>query len=155
MIILGIDPGIAKVGYALIEKTQGKTRFIKCGLISTASELPKLERFKEIKLALTKLILEYQPEIVALEKILFFKNKKTVIEVAQAIGLIISLIGDHGIELLEFTPLEVKMVVTGYGRADKLSIKKMVNFYFKVEQNFDDDVYDAIAIAITAINLKK
>lgn len=155
MIILGLDPGIAKLGYALIEKTEGKTRFIKCGLISTASELPKLKRFKQIKLALTKIILEYQPTTIALEKIIFFKNEKTVIEVAQVIGLIISLIGDYKIDLIEFTPLEVKVTVTGYGRADKLSIKKMVNFYFKVEQNFDDDVYDAIAIAITAVNLKK
>jgi len=155
MIILGLDPGIAKVGYGLIEKTKGKPRLIECGLISTPSDLPKLERFKKIKLDLQKIIVQHQPEIIAIEKILFFKNKKTVIEVAQAIGLIISLISDYKIEFLEFTPLEVKLTVTGYGRADKLSIQKMVNFYFPVDKNFDDDVYDAIAIALTAINLKK
>ncbi len=150
MIILGLDPGIQKLGWAIIEKGGNNLSLKDYGLITTEPNLEKIYRFKEIKNQLIKLIKKYHPNILALEKILFFKNKKTAIEIAQVIGLIISLTADYKINLFEFTPLEIKLNTTGYGRANKLNVKKMMDLYFNLSSNFTDDIYDAIAIALAA-----
>lgn len=155
MIILGIDPGIEKLGYAFLEKNKKTIDIIEYGLITTQSGSEKIERIKKIKTELIKLIKKHHPEIMGFEKILFFKNKKTVIEIAQIIGLLISIAVDENLKIAEFSPPEIKMAITGYGRADKLNIKKMLQLSFKLKDNCEDDVYDALAIALTTAKTNK
>lgn len=155
MTILGIDPGIHKLGYAFLEKNNGEIEIIEYGLITTESRSEKIERVKKIKTELVKLIKKYRPEIMGLEKILFFKNKKTVIEIAQIIGMLISIAVDENLKIIEFSPPEIKMAITGFGRADKLNIKKMLELSFKLRDDCEDDVYDALAIALTTARTNK
>lgn len=155
MIILGIDPGIHKLGYAFLEKNKKTIDIIEYGLITTESKNEKIERIKKIKTELTNLIKKHRPQIMGFEKILFFKNKKTAIEIAQIIGLLISIAADENLKINEFSPPEIKMAVTGYGRADKLNIKKMLQLSFKLKNDCEDDVYDALAIALTSAKTNK
>ena len=151
MIILGIDPGTARIGYALLDKKEdAKVDLITYGCL----ELPnkkQVERLAEISRLISDLIAQYHPEILAIEKLFFTKNAKTALSVAEARGVIINRASASNLEVLEFTPLEVKVATTGYGKAKKKEIQKMVCRLLNLEKTPQpDDASDAIAIGLAA-----
>lgn len=151
--ILGYDPGLATIGYGILDVEDKKITVVDYGVIST----PKDETVP-VKLALiykssTELIMKFKPDEVAMEQLFFNTNLTTGINVAQARGvLIVSAIHACGL-LYEYTPLQVKMAMTGYGRADKPQIQAMVRTYLGLKSNpKPDDVADALAVALTHIH---
>ncbi len=149
MIILGIDPGSTRIGYGLIEKSGGKLKFIKAGLLKIKAK-DKCERLVDLEKSFSVLIKKEKPDQVVMEKLYFVKNQKTGLEVAQSRGVLTLLITKNKIPLLELTPLEIKQGVTGYGMADKKSVAKMVAKILKIDKINDyDDATDALAAAIT------
>ncbi|MBI2053945.1 MAG: crossover junction endodeoxyribonuclease RuvC [Candidatus Staskawiczbacteria bacterium] len=158
MIIIGIDPGIEKIGYGIIEKHNLKKEdpeVLDYGCITTSRFLKKEERLKKISLDITRLLKKYKPGIMAVESLFFFKNLKTAISVSEAKGVILLAAASHKIPVQEFTPLQVKMTVVGYGRAEKKQVQEMVkkclnlkNFNKKEKDREKDDAADALGIAL-------
>lgn len=157
MIILGIDPGTATTGYGVIKKVggqklKGKSNF-RClgyGLIKTTPSFLTAERLKKINNELSKIIKKYQPNVLAVENVYFFKNLKTAIPVSQAEGVILLTAAKNRIPVSQFTPSEVKMAVTGFGRAEKEVIQKKIKKTLGLkEQLKSDDAVDALAVALT------
>lgn len=148
MKILGIDPGSTRIGYGLIKKGKGKLMFLKSGLLKISSD-DKNQRLVELEKSFSQLLKREGPDLAVLEKLYFMKNMKTAIEVAQSRGVLTLLITKHKIPLLEFTPLEIKQNVSGYGMADKKSIAKAVMIILNIKKiNGGDDAADALAAAI-------
>jgi len=150
MIILGIDPGIASCGWAVIDAVKNKQLTIKnCGVIKTPSDISLGERLCTIDSELEKIIKENKPEVASIEEIFFAKNVKTAITVSQARGAIVLTCAKMGLEICEFTPLQVKQALTGYGQADKSQVGFMVKNILKLKVlPKDDNTVDAIAIGI-------
>ncbi len=152
MIILGIDPGTAIIGYGVIEESKIKSQKLKIidyGCITTTPDFSTAERLEKLHLELKKLIKKYKPDIVAVEDIFFFKNLKTAIKVSQARGVILLTIAEAKIKLAEYTPLQIKQAVACYGRADKNQVQKMVKALLGLKEvPRPDDAADALAIAI-------
>lgn len=151
MKILGIDPGMAIVGYGLIETDENLNQVILrgSGSIQTDKKLNDSKRLAEIYDDLSEIIETYSPDCASVEELFFFKNQKTVIPVAEARGVILTVLEKYKIPTYSYTPMEVKQVLTGYGRAEKKEVEQMV----KIALNTDelpklDDTVDAIAIAI-------
>lgn len=150
MKVLGIDPGMAIVGYALIDYIDDKNiKLITSGSIQTDKELTDSKRLLEIYNDLSEIIEEDKPDCASVEQLFFFKNQKTIIPVAEARGVILTVLEKYNIPTYNYTPMEVKQILTGYGRADKKEVEQMV----KISLNTDelpklDDTIDAIAIAI-------
>jgi len=156
MIILGIDPGVASTGYGIIEKQGNKLNFIDCGLISTKKEAKLTERLFEIYKKLSSLIKKYSVDVMAVEKLFFNKNVKTAMSVGEARGVIFLAGSKNKIEIFEYTPLQVKMALTGYGVADKTQIGKMVKMLLNLSVvPKPDDVSDALAIALCHASSEK
>lgn len=154
--ILGIDPGTAIVGWGSLEIRDCKLKIINYGVIRTSQKNSDAERLFLIKKELTEIIKKEKPDKIAVEQIFFFKNAKTVISVAQARGVILVTGLELKIPVEEYTPLQVKQAVTGYGRADKSQIQKMVKMILGLKEiPQPDDAADAVAIAICAANNKK
>lgn len=155
MIILGIDPGTTSIGYALLQ-TKGQLRLLDAGLVKIRSS-GKTDRLKELYIELGVLIERWKPRVAAIEKIFFAKNAKTAIEVSEARGATLLTTLLAGLKVFEYTPLEIKMAVTGDGRADKNQIKKMVELTLHDAKfpKAQDDVFDAIAAAIACYYLEK
>lgn len=149
MIILGIDPGIAIVGYGILEVNGSKLKALDYGCIKTESNLTFPERIKIIYDKLTDLIDRYRPTDLAVEELFFNKNVKTAILVGQARGVEILAAVNRGLEVYEYTPLQVKQAVVGYGRAEKEQVQEMVRVLLNLnEKPKPDDVADALAVAI-------
>ena len=149
MKILGIDPGMAIVGYGLIDIEESKPVLLASGSIQTNKDLSDSKRLLEIYNDLSVIIEKYQPECASVENLFFFKNQKTVIPVAEARGVILTVLEKFDIPTYSYTPMEVKQVLTGYGRAEKKEVEQMVKIALGTEvlPKLDDTV-DAIAIAI-------
>jgi len=152
MIILGIDPGIAIVGYGLIEynsQTARITTTIDYGAITTVANTPVPERIEIIYRELDELIKLYHPDVMAVEELFFNTNQKTAIFVAEARGVILLCAKHNNIEIAEYTPLQVKQSVVGYGQAEKSQVIMMVRTFLKLTKAPKlDDTADALAIAI-------
>lgn len=149
MKILGIDPGMAIVGYSIVDFDGTDVRLLNSGSIKTSKHDTDSQRLLEIYEDITTIIDKYKPDIASVEKLFFFKNQKTIIPVAEARGVIMMALEKHGIPAYEYTPLEVKMALTGYGRADKKEVEQMVKLVFcNQELSKLDDTIDAMAIAI-------
>lgn len=149
MIILGIDPGFERLGCAILEKTRGNEKLLYSSCITSDKKLSHEQRILFLARELEKVIKKYGPEILAIEKLFFAKNQKTAIKVSEARGMILYLAALKNINVQEFTPLEVKMSLTGYGKAEKIQVQKMVQAVLKMEKTpKSDDEIDAIAIAI-------
>ena len=156
MVIIGIDPGTATTGYGIIENRNGKLRLIEYGCISTSKLKPLDERLSEIFTDLNKIIKKHKPQIIAVESLFFFKNLKTAISVAHARGIVLLAARRNKLRLAEFTPLQVKSSLTGYGKADKKQVQYMVKALLKLKTiPKPDDAADAVAIAICACNFKE
>lgn len=151
MIFLGIDPGSVRVGYGFIEKSQGELIYRESGLIPLPLGLPKNQNLNYLESSLATLIKKSRPDLIGIEKLYFSKNQKTAIEVAQARGVIINLVGKLGIPFRELTPTAIKLAAAGNGRATKAAITKMVLLSLKnsslIETKIDDPL-DALAVAI-------
>ena len=154
MKILGIDPGTAIVGWGLVEddhQFNGKKcpKVISCGIISTKAGTPDADRLEIIFDSLTDIIKKEKPDIIAVEQLFFFKNQKTVMTVSQARGAIILAVKKSKTPFFEYTPLQVKQAITGYGRADKKQIQEMVKTLLRLKEvPKPDDAADALAIAL-------
>lgn len=149
MIILGIDPGTAATGYGVIEQNGDNVNLIKFGCIKTTPQTEKKERFKIIYDNLLSLIDEYCPDVLAVELLFFNKNTKTALSIGEVRGIIFLACAVKNIKLFEYTPLEVKNTLAGYGRADKNQIKQMIQMQFDLPKPpTPDDAADAVAIAL-------
>jgi len=149
MKILGIDPGLAIVGYSIIEYDDDTLVLLNSGSIKTSKNNTESQRLLEIFEDITTIIEKYKPDIASVEKLFFFKNQKTVMPVAAARGVLMMALEKCGIPAFEYTPMEVKQRLTGYGRADKKEVEQMV----KIALGCDvlpclDDTVDSMAIAI-------
>jgi crossover junction endodeoxyribonuclease RuvC len=154
--ILGIDPGFGRVGFGVIEKRGSEWVHVVHGLIETSPKKTFVERILEIHQTLQKIIVKYEPTSAAVEELFFYKNVTTGIQVAQARGVILLTLMQAGLSVDEFTPLEVKQSLTGYGRAEKGQIQKMVLMVLRLkEKKIQDDAADALAIALTAGAIQK
>ncbi|MBF8982140.1 crossover junction endodeoxyribonuclease RuvC [Lutibacter sp. B2] len=150
MIILGIDPGIAIVGYGIIEYKGNKFKTLDYGAITTEPQEDTPTRLQKIYKGLEKIMQEYKPDVMAVEELFFNKNIKTAIVVGQARGVILLAGVDHGLAIYEYTPLQVKQGVVGYGRADKKQVQMMTKAILNLKSiPKPDDVADALAVAIS------
>ncbi|HIS90005.1 TPA: crossover junction endodeoxyribonuclease RuvC [Candidatus Avigastranaerophilus faecigallinarum] len=149
MRILGIDPGLAIVGYSVIDIIKDKNILVSSGSIQTDKDKTDAERLLEIENDMQTIIEKFQPDFASIEKLFYFKNQKTIIPVAEARGVILSVLQKNQIKIQEFTPIEVKQIITGYGRATKDEVAKIVQMsieYKKLPKL--DDTLDSIAIAL-------
>lgn len=147
--ILGIDPGTAITGWGLIESDNGEINPLKYGCVRTPANSPRADRLKHIFRSLSDIISKNKPDEVAIEELFFFKNEKTVISVAEARGTAIVAATQSDLPVFEYTPLQVKQALTGYGRASKSQIQEMVRVSCKLKERPEpDDAADALAVAI-------
>ncbi|HBT64047.1 MAG TPA: crossover junction endodeoxyribonuclease RuvC [Ruminococcaceae bacterium] len=149
MVIFGIDPGYATVGWGCIRYERGRFILLDYGTVLTPADMKFSNRLSLIHEELTALIIRYNPDIVAVEKLYFKNNQKTVIDVAQARGVILLAAEQCKLPLYEYTPLQVKSAVTGYGKAEKPQVMEMTRRLLRLrEVPRPDDAADAIALAI-------
>ena len=149
MVILGIDPGLAIVGWGVLECCKGSFRVMGYGSIQTKAGLPVEERITQIYDSMNIIIDKYKPEVMAIEELFWNTNQKTGISVAEARGTIILAAHKKGLKINEYTPLQVKQAVVGYGRAEKKQVIAMVTSILKLPKPpKPDDTADALAIAI-------
>ena len=153
MRVLGIDPGIAATGYGIVESINGKSKVIDYGCIKTNKIISFPERLKIIHDTLKKIIRKNNPDSIAIEEIFFAKNVKTAISVGHARGVILLACLSTGVEIAEYTPLQVKMAIVGYGRAEKYQVQQMLKTLLKLKFiPKPDDAADALAVACCHIN---
>ena len=148
MIILSIDSGIERTGYAIFENS----KYVTSALIFTNKKRKTAERFQQIYLELEKIVKKFKPSVIVLEKLFFFKNQKTFIRVAQAQGIVMLLAAQNKIKVEFLTPLQIKQIITGYGQADKKSVQKMIRLTTEIDINQDDEA-DAVACGLAYIHL--
>lgn len=153
MIILGIDPGLALMGYGVIEAEAGRQRLITYGCITTMAHSPTPQRLRSIYTGISQLMDIYHPDDVAFEELFFAQNVTTAINVAQARGVAVAAVAMRTENLYEYTPLQIKQAITGYGRAEKQQIQNMVKLMLNMDAPAKpDDAADALAAAITHAN---
>jgi len=156
VIILGIDPGTAMLGYGLVERTGPRLRAVDYGVITTSSELALPARLEAIYLAVTDLIELHAPTIVGVERLFFTKNVQTAFAVGQARGVVLLAAAMHDLEIREATPNEVKVATAGHGSAAKEQVQRMVQAILGLaEMPTPDDAADALAIAICVANRER
>lgn len=149
MIILGIDPGFAIVGVGIIEYKGNKFRVLDYYAVTTKAHTPIEERLQAIYKGINEAIAKYKPDFMAVEELFFNNNAKTAIQVGQARGVILLSAVNNSVPIYEYTPLQVKQAVVGYGRAQKTQIQQMVKAILSLDEiPKPDDVADALAIAI-------
>jgi len=148
--IFGIDPGTATTGFGVLD-SQGSDRFdyISSGIISTHKTMPMQDRLRMIRADMLSLLEEFNPDVVVIEQLFFFKNAKTLVPVAQARGVVLEAAATYEVAVAEYTPMQVKLHLTGFGKADK----KMVQFTVAKLLGHDeiikpDDAADAVALAV-------
>lgn len=147
--ILGIDPGTGIMGWGLILSNGRDIKPLKYGCIRTRANTPQPERLGHIHKSLCDIIKKEKPDQVAVEDLFFFKNQKTIISVSQARGVAIVCAVNEGLPVFEYTPLQIKQALTGYGRADKKQMQEMVRIACKMKECPNpDDAADALAVAI-------
>ncbi|MEG1010030.1 MAG: crossover junction endodeoxyribonuclease RuvC [Clostridia bacterium] len=149
MYILGIDPGFARVGYGIIDYTNNIYKVIEYGSITTEMDIDFCYRLNKIEKDLKLICSKYTIDSASIEELFFNTNTKTAIKVAEARGVIINTLVNLNISVFEYTPLEIKQALTGYGRASKEQMKDMVKTYLKLKSMPKlDDTTDALAAAI-------
>jgi crossover junction endodeoxyribonuclease RuvC len=153
VIILGIDPGTAALGYGIVERTGSRLRAIDYGCLTTSPDLPMPERLLAIHGLVDELISLHEPAVVAVERLFFSKNAQTAMAVGQARGVVLLAAAQHGRPVREATPNEVKSAIAGYGAADKEQVQRMVQLVLGMtELPRPDDAADALAIAVCIAN---
>lgn len=160
MRVIGVDPGYDKFGVAILEKKNGVEELIYSGCIRSSAKIPFSERLFYIGQEFQTLIQKYKPEALAIEKLFFTTNQKTAMGVSEIKGIATYIAKVNGLKTFEYTPLQIKMAIVGYGKADKNQISKMVPFLIKNFSDFkkkkiEDDEYDACATALTCLAIEK
>lgn len=149
MIILGIDPGYAIVGYGLVDYKNNHFTVLEYGTVKTAADTPFNERLELVYDGIAGVIERYKPVCMAIEKIFYNTNAKTVIDVSQARGVLMLAAQKHALSISEYTPLQVKQSVVGYGRAEKKQVQEMTRLLLNLQKiPRPDDAADALALAI-------
>ncbi|MTI79754.1 MAG: crossover junction endodeoxyribonuclease RuvC [Firmicutes bacterium] len=149
MLIMGIDPGTAITGYGLVEYSGNSFKLVECGAIRTKAGIPLYKRLHTIYEDLTGLIKHHQPQQYAVEELFFNKNTRTALAVGHARGVALLAGASAGLDVFEYTPLQVKQSVVGYGRADKKQVQYMVKTMLNLPTvPTPDDVADAVAVAV-------
>ena len=153
MIVLGIDPGTAALGYGIVESSRGRLREVDHGCLVTSPDTALPERLLAIHALVDELIALHSPRIVAIERLFFSKNVQTAFAVGQARGVVLLAAAQHRIPVVEATPNEVKSAIAGYGAADKEQVQRMVQLVLGMaELPRPDDAADALAIAVWGAN---
>lgn len=151
LLVLGIDPGIARVGYGIVSITNGTPFCVIYGCMETRASVSLAHRLKELYEKLSSLVVQHRPAAAAIEKIFFAKNTKTALDVSHARGIMLLALSQANIPIFEYTPLQVKRAVTGYGRAEKKQMQKMVQTLLSLpSMPRPDDAADALALALCA-----
>ena len=154
MRIIGIDPGLARVGYGIVDEIEGKKIMLDCGIIETQSTQKEEQRLLEISNDLESILTKWNPDYAAVEKFFFYRSS-TTISVVQARGVIIMTLGKHNLPIQEFPPMQIKLAVTGYGHSAKDDVLKSVMHELNITSPpKPDDAADALAIALTGIYLR-
>ena len=149
MIVLGIDPGTARLGYGVVAREGSALTMLDYGCIETVNDRPLAQRLLLIHDAIAALIREHRPGVVGVERLFFNKNVQTAFAVGQARGVVLLAAAEHGLPVFEYGPHEVKLAVTGYGRAPKEQVQRMVQLVLSMaELPHPDDAADALAVAI-------
>jgi len=150
MRIIGIDPGTGILGFGVVDVIKGKARMVTAGVITTPAHTPIDERLEEIFDGLTEIIAETKPEVMSIEQLFFARNVTTAISVAQARGVAILTGRKAKLPIAEYTPMQIKQTLTGYGKADKKQVQEMVRIHLGLKDvPKPDDCADALAAAIT------
>lgn len=156
MRVLGIDTGFAIVGWSIVEKDpmqKNGLKLVEYGAVVTESTLDMPKRLQEVYNKLDEIIKYYKPDAMAIESLFYFKNQKTVMTVSQARGVILLVAENNHLESFSYTPLQVKTTLTGYGRAEKKQIQKILKMMFSLDEvPKPDDAADAIAIAVCHVH---
>ncbi len=152
MIILGVDPGSVVTGYGLLEKKGSNIIHVHSGLIRPPGKMPFHARIYSIFQSISEIMEQYQPLEMAIEDIFYAKNVKSSLKLGHARGAILVAAVQHGLRIFEYTPLEIKKSVVGYGRAGKEQVRSMVQIIINLKRNFDLDTSDALAAGICHIN---
>lgn len=156
MRIIGIDPGTGLLGFGVIDSVRGKTTLVTAGVIRTPAHTPLAERLSEIYDGLSEIIDETKPEYMAIEKLFFAQNVTTAISVSHARGVAMLTGQQAGLQIEEYTPLQIKQTMTGYGRADKKQVQEMVRLQLNLaEPPKPDDCADALAAALMCAFITK
>lgn len=157
MLAIGIDPGTATTGYGLIRlENDGNLKVVEYGIIATAAQQPMPQRLLDLYQQLTRLIHLHRPECGAVEKLFFQRNVRTALAVGQARGVALLALAENGVRVAEYTPLEIKQAVAGYGGADKNQIQQMVRVLLNLEDiPRPDDAADALAVAICHLHASR
>lgn len=149
MRILGIDPGYAILGYGIVDYENNHFRVIDYGAVTTEKDQPMPERLKTLYGEVERLVDLYRPDMAAVEELFFNKNVKTAILVAQARGAVITAVTNRDVPLFEYTPLQIKQALVGYGRAEKNQVQQMVKIILNLDKvPKPDDTADALAVAV-------
>lgn len=153
---LGIDPGLATMGYGLVQGEGDRLQCLEYGVLTTSSQEKMPERLLSLFERTDELIREYQPFSLAMEQLFFSKNVKTAFQVGQARGVIILAAARHGLDVFEYSPLEIKKGITGYGQADKKQMQSLVRSILNLEElPQPDDAADALAVAICHLQVHR
>ena len=153
MRILGIDPGYATIGYGVIDYNKNRFSVAGYGAITTPAGIPFERRLSDIYSDMNELIKKYSPDEMSIEKLYFNTNSTTAIDVAQARGVIVLSAAQNGLKISEYTPLQVKQAITGYGRAEKRQVMEMIKSFLNLEKvPKPDDTADALALAVCHAN---
>lgn len=149
MIVLGIDPGTAKTGYAFLQTRRGVPKIVACGAVTTGKDAEMHHRLKYLHLQLTSLCKKYKPDIMVVERLFFNTNAKTAISVGQARGISLLVGAEYDIDVYEYTALQAKFVLTGYGRAEKSAVQDAVQQYLGLKEKIKPyDANDAVAMVL-------
>jgi|SRR2546430_7368366 len=150
--VLGLDPGTATTGFGLVEESDNSLKAVEYGVILTPANLPMPQRLRLIFLRVSELLERFRPEAVSVEKLFFNRNVTTALSVGQARGVALLAAANTDLPVFEYTPLEVKQAISGFGRASKDQVQQMVRLILQLEQiPKPDDAADALAIAICHI----
>ena len=156
MIVLGIDPGTAALGYGIVERTRGGLRAVDYGCLTTSPDLPLAQRLLAIHALVADLVQLHRPVLVGVERLFFSRNAQTAFAVGQARGVVLLAAAEHEVPVRDATPNEVKSAVAGYGAADKQQVQRMVQIVLGMaELPTPDDAADALAIAICVANRER
>ena len=151
--VLGIDPGLAKLGYAVVDDLPSGIRHVEYGLIKTNPKDTLSVRLNQIAVLVDEIIHQFSPDVMAVETVFFAKNAKTAMSIGRVTGAVMAVAGLRGIEVVEYSPLDIKRTVVGYGRAEKKQVQEMVRTLYRLDTPpKPPDVADALAICLTHLS---
>ncbi len=156
MRVLGIDPGYERMGIALLEKSSARETVLYSECFITSKKLPFPERLKLLGEHIEKIIKIYSPHSLALETLFFTNNQKTAMHVAEVRGVLLFLAAKHNLSVFEYTPPQIKVAITGYGKSDKKGVEEMLKRLVNgLRDKAMDDEYDAVAVALTCLSSER